>query len=151
MKQYRLINQDDPLEMTCLHHTFGPRIQSDLEEWKDAHNNCKIRTAGEMTPHQLFVVGVTRNRNRDSSAINNLSMSQTDIARKISEFYESHNLEEPSNISRVLPRNPLTLYITESKISTLNATIDVSRHSDTGGIEIFVEVLEYVKKQHLLE
>ena len=144
MEQQGCLNKCDQLMMSCLHHVYGPRIERSLESWRQAHNHHKMaKEEYSKTPHQLFIIGVSQNRYRNSLAIRNLlGMEKQDIVDKITTFYESRQLVEPTGIRVVLPRNPLPLKPEE--LQHLNNTIDVLRVSKTGGIDIYAEVYEYV-------
>ena len=108
-----------------------------------------MRTEKNLTPSQLFVMGIYQNQNSESSAIKNLKLTQQEIANKVSEFYASSDLEEPTT-TIVLPRVQLTSYITDAELNTLNVSINVKRESDSDGIDIFAEVLEYVQRCHFM-
>ena len=69
----------------------------------------------------------------ESSRLNNL----------IQDFLRSHKIEEPSNIQIVLPRTPLPL--TNSQLQQLTVTFDVLKESAVDGLDIFVDILRFVR------
>jgi hypothetical protein len=64
---YRLfyyLEQHDLLDPLCeqhlyaLHYVFVPRINKSLEEFRNAWNHHRVRTAHQKSPHQLFTAGL---------------------------------------------------------------------------------------------
>ena len=55
--------------MFCLHYIFEPRINAHLEKFVTSWNNHSIQTAGNSTPNQLWISGLTQvARSYDSAA-----------------------------------------------------------------------------------
>ena len=48
------------IHMFCLHYIFEPRINSHLQSFVQSWNNHPIRTAGNRTPNQLWICGLTQ-------------------------------------------------------------------------------------------
>lgn len=48
------------IDLFCLHYIFVSQINSQLELFQGAFNCHKIRTAGNMSPEQLWIVGLQR-------------------------------------------------------------------------------------------
>ena len=46
------------IHMFCLHFIFKPRINAHLDNFIQSWNNHPIRTAGNMTPNQLWISGL---------------------------------------------------------------------------------------------
>ena len=143
MEFHDILNIDDPIKMSCLQHVYAQRIQRDLTNWANAHNRRGVRTERNKSPWWLWHVGVSRNRNRDSTAINNLKeFSKENVEQKVADFYANSVLEEPDDIRVVLPRIPLPL--SEEKLQELNTYIDVLRSSDHGAMDIYGDVYSFV-------
>ena len=143
MENHKILDIDNPVQISCLHHVFASRIGKDLSDWRNAHNNHKIRTEGNKTPRQLWYAASTLNSDRDLTAMNNIyRQDPNDVTELISEFRENNRLIEPDDIKIVLPRNPLPLTLAEAK--HLKDTIDVLSVSESHGIDIYASVLQYV-------
>lgn len=54
---------DNPTHMFSLHHTFLPRINQSLHEYKEAFNNHGIRTANNWSPNQMWLNGMMNEDN----------------------------------------------------------------------------------------
>ena len=69
----------DPLnevDMYCLHHIFGPRINKCISECKESCNHHALSTEGNKTPYQLFFEGLNH---ECGSAIASSGNTDTDI------------------------------------------------------------------------
>lgn len=51
----------DLTHLFCCHYVFLPRLQDDLNLFRNTWDNHPIRTEGNMTPYQLWVMGSVRN------------------------------------------------------------------------------------------
>ncbi|XP_073721934.1 uncharacterized protein [Misgurnus anguillicaudatus] len=51
----------DLTHLFCCHYVFLPRLQDDLNLFRNTWDNHPIRTEGNMTPNQLWVMGSIRN------------------------------------------------------------------------------------------
>ena len=41
MESHKIFDIDNPVQISCLHHTFASHIGKDLSDWRNAHNNHK--------------------------------------------------------------------------------------------------------------
>lgn len=60
LEQCGELNPMNDLEMYCLHFIFVPRINEHLKKWQEGWNRHHIRTAGNRTPLQLYIMGLLR-------------------------------------------------------------------------------------------
>ena len=77
------------------------------------------------------------------TAIQNLFHRESDHLQLIEFYQNSSNLEEPSDIEKVLPRFPLPL--TSSQIEQLKERVPFDSLSEHDGVDIYVKVLDFVK------
>ena len=54
MESQKILDIDNPVQISWLHHVFASRIGKDLSDWRNAHNNRKILTERNKTPRQLW-------------------------------------------------------------------------------------------------
>ena len=54
--------------LECLHFVFIPRINDYLNKWQDGWNRHHIRTAGNRTPLQLYIMGLLRGNSSRSTS-----------------------------------------------------------------------------------
>ena len=53
-----LLDPCNETDLFCLHHVYLPRINEQLERFKDAWNNHRLRTEHNLTPLQLWARGI---------------------------------------------------------------------------------------------
>ena len=144
MEENNALDIENNLELSCLHHTFARRIQSDLDFWKESHNNHPIRTENNKTPLQLWYSNSALNIVTQSIATQNLF--RRDDFEDIIQEYREMNPQEPDNINHVLPRHPLPL--TNSQLQELNDLVNVMQDSLSDGVDLYGQVLAFVKEKN---
>jgi len=142
METSGILDVNNSNHIAALHHVFGNRIQKDLSHWQNAHNNHIVRTE-KRTPLQLWYSGALKNASSNLTSMNNIfNRSLDETIQSVDDYLSKNNLDEPGDISIVLPRYPLPL--TGGEELSLHSTIDVMRESDSYGIDIYAEVLVFV-------
>ena len=63
MENTGLLNVDNATDIFALHLTFLPRINLALDEYMDAFNHHKVRTATHWSPYQIWVNGMLKDDN----------------------------------------------------------------------------------------
>lgn len=143
LEEKNILDIDNPIHLSCLHHTFGRRIQGDLDFWKNAFNIHPIRTERNCTPKQLWYNASIKLIDSESTAMKNLfSRNPSDYEDILRRYKDLDTIPEPETIKKVLPRFRLPL--SNEKITELNESIDVLRKSDSEGIDIYGEVMKFV-------
>jgi hypothetical protein len=69
MENCGVLDPNDDLHLFCLHYVYVPRINKHLDRWKEGYIHHKIRTAGNKTPMQLYILGLLRQRNSNNLAV----------------------------------------------------------------------------------
>lgn len=59
MEQCDILDIDDEVDMFCLIYVFVPRINRCLQLFQEAWNNHSISSENGLTPHQLWIRGLT--------------------------------------------------------------------------------------------
>ena len=59
-------------DMFSLHYVYIPRVNRHLEVWRQGYLQHRIRTAGNRTPMQLYILGLLQYRNSRHVAIRDL-------------------------------------------------------------------------------
>ena len=57
MEQLFYLDVNSEVDLYCLHLLYLPTINTHLEKFRNAYLNHKIRTAGNQTPMQLWLLG----------------------------------------------------------------------------------------------
>lgn len=55
------LDPSNSLHLFCAHYAFLPRLQRDLETFTDAWNDHSIRTEQNLSPNQLWEIGLAQN------------------------------------------------------------------------------------------
>ncbi|XP_057187724.1 uncharacterized protein zgc:174680 [Triplophysa rosa] len=58
MEEDRLLDLSDELHLFCVHYAILPRLKSDLKCFTGSWNNHPIRTEGNLSPEQLWHIGM---------------------------------------------------------------------------------------------
>lgn len=58
MEEERLIDLSDEMHLFCVHYVFLPHLKSDLKCFLGSWNNHPIRTEGNLSPEQLWHIGM---------------------------------------------------------------------------------------------
>ena len=74
LEDQQLLDLYDCRDLFCLHYIFLPRINHALSVFKEFYNHHPLRTAGNKTPYQLWIRGMTE-RSGDDAAVQGLEDS----------------------------------------------------------------------------
>ena len=138
---------ENEMHLWSLHLVFLPRLCADLSTWRRAWNQHPIRTEHNKTPQQLWHNSFIIHRNSHYSSIRNV-VDSTEESRQeqIRAFRETGPFPEPSNIK--IPFSSILSPLTEEEMAELHRTIDVGRSSDHHGIDIYEEVIMFIRGAH---
>ena len=72
-----LLNISDPFDLYALHFVFMPVIQKQVDLFKEGWAHHKLRTEGNRTPQQLWIMGLNNmaSQNPDHAAVTGISVS----------------------------------------------------------------------------
>ena len=144
MERMGILDVNNAIHISVLHFAFGPQIQRDLDQWRLTHNNHPVRTEKHETPNQLWHKRVYLNRSTMLTVIQNIyQRSPVDVDNFIGYFFRENNLNEPTDIAIVLPTYAFPL--TQAEEVALSTEVDVLTISDCFGIDIYANVLGFVK------
>ncbi|XDV31493.1 hypothetical protein PO909_002484 [Leuciscus waleckii] len=122
----------DLTHLFCCHYVFLPRLQDDLNLFRNTWDNHPIRTEGNLTPNQLWVMGSIRNPVPEPD-IEGLSIPQID--------WESSGLSVDTHSSIVVPQTECPL--TDEQVEALKETVDPKGPSQTFGWDIYLAALHF--------
>ncbi len=66
------LDPSNPIHLFCLHYVYLPRINRHLDMWKHGYIRHGIRTAGNRSPMQLYILGLLSHRYSSHRAIQDL-------------------------------------------------------------------------------
>ncbi len=55
------LDPSNTIHLFCAHYVFLPRLQRDLDTFTDAWNDHSIRTEQNLSPNQLWEIGLAQN------------------------------------------------------------------------------------------
>ena len=143
MEDFNIVNLTNDIHLFSLHYVYQSRIERDLQSWRMAHNEHKLRTESNQSPLQLWYKGCLVNQAENTTAMNNIfRYGREERLQYISEFREMHDFVEPDDIKIVLSRIPVPL--TCEQLQALSTSVDVLAHSDSNGIDIYGQVVNYI-------
>lgn len=61
LEENGLLDISNTLHIFLAHFVFLPRLRKDLQTFAEGWNHHPLRTEGNMTPHQLWEVGLMQN------------------------------------------------------------------------------------------
>ena len=137
----------DPLNehhLWALHYVFVPRINRALEEFVNSWNHHSIRTAGHQSPHQLFTAGCLLLQHSQLAALDFFDVADEDYGL-------DHDGPLPTADDGVGIQVPnVSIQFSATDIDNLLRNIDPCGPSDTFGIEIYEQTLNYISAFELL-
>lgn len=138
MENEGILDSTDELHMFCLHFIYMPRVQRATAEFHNQWNNHGLSTQGGQTPLQLWQRGVLTST--CSSAIQDIFAVNDTM--EMNEEIPSH-FETENNV--VVPVNRFNINSTHMNIIQHN--INPLREDGNHGIELFSELLNFLKEQ----
>ena len=60
LESNNILDPNNDIHLYCLHYIFIPCINSHLQHWKNAWIKHSLQSEGNLTPEQLWVVGLQR-------------------------------------------------------------------------------------------
>ena len=145
MENYLILDINNEIHMFALHYVYEPRIQRDLDNWRNAHNSHKIRTESNKTPRMLWHQSLFDSAHTTYSAVRNIyDSTTTSRLQQVADFRDNNNLQEPDNIAIVIQRIPPPL--TLQQLSDLKRTLNALAESDSNGIDVYGKVIDFIRQ-----
>ncbi|XP_028418230.1 uncharacterized protein LOC114543463 [Dendronephthya gigantea] len=138
-----VIDVSNDMHLFALHFVYVPRINSHLHIWREGYIRHHIRTAGNRTPMQLYVLGLLRMQGN--------GLSEMDYLENLSvEEIESYGIDyngplpldsdEEEHVTVPATTSPLSHERHEELVRLVNPL----RQSNNFGIDILLEVLAFL-------
>ena len=123
-------------DLYCLHYVFIPRIQHQLDTFRETYSHHKLRTEGNMTPYQLWIQGMSV-LNTDSAAVEGAT----------EEFEYGIDWDGPCVISNVehIVIEDVNCPMTAHQSSQLKALVDPLQTCGDFGSALYITAREYVR------
>ena len=141
MEQSGLLNIDNKLHLFVLHLIFIPRINYALHEYANLFNDHKIRTAGNMSPNQLWLNGMLDINNPLSHGA--LDKDPEDFDHYAEDINGPTPFDDSSNNVVVLPIDVSHADIIATSVLQV---VDPLMESTEMGTDIFSKALRHVEE-----
>uniref|UniRef100_A0A096LYP4 Integrase catalytic domain-containing protein n=2 Tax=Poecilia TaxID=8080 RepID=A0A096LYP4_POEFO len=143
MENEGILDSTDELHLFCLHFIYLPRVQRATAEFRNQWNNHGLSTQRGQTPLQLWQGGVLTSG--FSEAIRDIfSVNDTIEMNDTMEMNEIPSLSETQN-NIVVPVNMFN--VNSTLMNTIHHNIDPLREDGNHGIELFLDLLNFLKEQ----
>ena len=133
----------DPLNeihLFSVHYVFVPRINRSLQEFKDAWNSHKIRTASNKSPQQLFTAGMM--------ILQHSQLTALDFFDDVQDSYGIDNdgpEADPEDEDGTVSVPEVNINLSPADYRTLTSTIDPLAPSQDFGIDLYESVVQYIQ------
>ena len=88
--EYGIIDPANQLHLYGLHYTYVPCVNQHLDTWIEGFIRHRIRTAGNRSPMELYILGLLHMRGSDSVMAREMYEPRTDISKYIVQYLQSY-------------------------------------------------------------
>ena len=81
------LESSNPHHIFAIHYVYVPRINRHLESWRQGYLQHRIRTAGNKSPMQLYILGLLQYRSSHHVAIDNLYEPTTMVSFDVNNYH----------------------------------------------------------------
>ncbi|XP_024149047.1 uncharacterized protein LOC112159285 [Oryzias melastigma] len=129
LEEQHLLDLSNPLHLFCCHYVFLPRLQVNLDTFRQGWDNHPLRTEKNLTPNQLLELG------QEMHPVVDPEIPLID--------WESSGLVPDPHAEVQVPEfdNPLT----DDQMYLLREHIDPLQSSESSGMDIYLQTLQYVE------
>lgn len=143
MEERQVLCMDNDIHKWALQYVFVGRINDSCIEWMETHNHHKVRTENNKTPSMMWFQSLYEGDAQKYTAVRNIEEPPT---AKVETAVQNLNLQVDDS-SFLLSRFPCPL--SPEDLTTLQASVDIRRPSDSHGLDIFGEVVQFVTERTL--
>nr|XP_055057106.1 uncharacterized protein LOC129441470 isoform X2 [Misgurnus anguillicaudatus] len=133
LEEDNYLNIADQTHLFCCHYTFLPRLQDDLNFFRDGWDNHPLRTEHNMSPNQLWELGQFHYPVDDPPNEEEMNIAEID--------WESSGLPPDENVGVNVPTVQCPL--TPEQLTALKETVDPRSPSQSYGIDIYMAAVQF--------
>ena len=142
MEQQGILDPLNEVQLFALQYVYLPRINRALKTFEEGWNDHGIRTAQHHSPRQLFVQGCMQ--------LQHSGLTAMDIFEQVDDSYGI----DTDEITPSLPESEVTIpelriSIPLADLSDLQLQFDPLSRSDNYGIEIYEDVLSFLRQRNI--
>lgn len=135
-----LLDPMNEVHLFALHYVYLPRINRSLEGFVEGWNNHKVRTAGHMTPNQLFVEGSLR--------LHQSGLTALDFFEQVDEEYGADDDDfflEAEDDDEGVPIPQCDFVLQDDHYEELREAVNPGAISDVYGIDLYEDALAFLQ------
>jgi len=130
------LDPSNDIHLFSLHYVYFPRISKTLKEFSQSWNNHPLRTSQNRTPLQIWSMGFYKSVGNDL-----IQMTDTELfAYGIDWDGPVPQIETANNVQVPL----IEVELTDEQLYYLYENFDPLRNDDNYGIDVFLDVLNYI-------
>ena len=133
-----LLDSSDDRDIFSLHYVYIPRIQHNLDSFRDTYSHHKLSTENSMTPNQLWIMGMAQLNTDSSSVEGSIENVDADYGIDWNDPCVTNTVEHVD-----VPTNQCLL--TEQQLSELKDIIDPMQDCDDYGFSLYITVRAFVR------
>lgn len=134
MEHHDLLDNDNEVDLFCLHYVFIPRINKALEEFSSAYNHHGIRTTHCWSPLQMWINGMITVNSNGSSAIDSVICTEQNFVDPAGDRIREENYDLQ------IPNNGMNGHIQQITAQFLSSLIDPLQISNDYGMDLYKNV-----------
>ena len=137
MEESGLLDPSNETDIFCLHHVYLVRINEQLERFKGAWNNHRLRTEHNLTPLQLWARGIhaatpeVRDTISEGFVVDDYGIDLNEIGPNP---FDCGSVEVPE----------CQVHLSRQQLDALTAAHDILAPSNYNGLDIYVQVRQTV-------
>lgn len=138
LEHHGYLNPDNAIHQFALQYVYLPRINKSLKVFMEGWNSHGVRTERHLSPNQLFVRGILQMQRR--------GLHSLDFSEEVDDMYGVDDdvavVDEDDEYTVHVPPNIFML--STEQVTQLQARVNPMAPSETFGIELYTETLDFL-------
>ena len=145
LEERNLLDINDDLHLHVLHIVFIPRINNSLQLFTEGWDSHPLRTAGNDSPNKLWLRGQLTYTPDGNDGSEDARATMDDLYGVDSDGPPVPD-DDTNTVVVIPPNSPLS----ENQVVELNTRVDVLAHSQSYGIDLYLEALDIARNMILV-
>ncbi|KAL5497033.1 hypothetical protein EMCRGX_G013427 [Ephydatia muelleri] len=138
MEDAGVLDLSSEKDLFCLHYVFIPRIQQQLDIFRESYSHHKLRSEGNMTPYQLWIQGMST-LNSDLAAVEG-SLEESSISEYGIDWTGPCRMNNTEDVILEVYSCPLT----DEQLLQLKQVVDPMQLCGDFGVSIYFATRQFV-------
>ncbi len=136
LESLSLLDPINEFHLYCLHYVYLPRINKSIEQFQSGWNHHGIRTAGNMSPHQIFTTGALQ--------LQHSGLRGLDFFQSVDESYGIEEIGLPTCEAGHQDVSSLQFHLLNEDLLHLQERVNPVQDSQSYGIDLYIMTLQFV-------